>query len=140
HVRGRDSAMKWPAGTHGVLQETGIPRAGCRPKRNSSWQRHIRRYSSVRKVLQRHFRKFFSIDFISSGLWKCGKAERSSRAFSKPLWESASYADFHSGVISIRPLPFFLFWFFFLSLLLRSSLCEKLFALGSFMGHVHRVG
>jgi len=96
--------------------------------------------SSVRKVLQRHFRKFFSIDFISSGLWKCGKAERSWRGFSKPLWESASYADFHSGVISIRPLPFFLFWFFFLSLLLRSSLCEKLFALGSFMGHVHRVG
>jgi hypothetical protein len=78
------------------------------------------------KFCKRYFRKFFSVDFISSsGLWKCGKAERSWRGFSKPLWESAFCADFHSGVISIRPLPFFLFWFFFLSLLLRSTLVKN---------------
>jgi hypothetical protein len=55
------------------------------------------------------FPKVFLRDFISSsGLWKCGKAERSWRGFSKPLWESAFCADFHRWRHFHQAAPFLL--------------------------------
>ena len=49
--------------------------------------------SCVRQVLQEYFRKFSPVFLSSSsGLWKCGKAERSWRGFSK-LFRVCDYAE-----------------------------------------------
>src|SRR5438105_4121365 len=64
--------------------------------------------SCVRQVLQKYFRKFSPL-FLSPVVGPVEMWE--SRAFlarlCQAVWESAFCADFHSGVISIRPLRSF---------------------------------
>ena len=45
--------------------------------------------------------------------------------FSKPLWESTFFVDFHSGVIFHRPPRYLSFWFFFFLLASVENLLKK---------------
>jgi len=77
--------------------------------------------SSVREVLQKYFRKFFSV--ILSRRRACGNVGKPSvlgEAFPSHCGNPRFVRISTGGVISIRPLPFF----FLLSLLLRSRLVK----------------
>ena len=90
------------AGPVNGVAQGGVPGCGLR-----DGVLHLPFLSCVRQVLQKVFPKNSVLECRSpSGLWECGKAERSWRSFSKPQRESVPFGGLFRQPASDGASPF----------------------------------